>query len=277
MGRGSFLALSRVVSDQIWNRAYILADPRFKSRLLLTLAKNELITLALKCLQSCLEVLRLAKSGFIDESIHEGCKVSSSACKIDCTLDAERCIARYVDELSRVFFKKENIRFKERWWLSAFYSLCIQGLVRRALLHLKPESHTNNETKQYLHLVIRLFGASSGTYDPLIRDYIICSKESDSSIVEDFKAAQLSLHQYKWTSTGITGSVNYLKQLFEDKGECLRTTQTTLQSLGWTADTQLLKLYKFFVPKAKEPYFDLRPQWIATPETPQKVYLDPLS
>jgi hypothetical protein len=213
--------------------------------------------------------------GFINKSIHEDCEIS--LCKIDCILNAERCIKLYVDELSRTFFKKENIRCKEGWWLSAFYSLCIQGLVRRALLQLKPESCTNVETKQYLHLVIRLFGASSGTYDPLIRNHDTSSKEQDNSIAEDFKAAQLSLHQYKWTSTGITGSVNYLKQLFEDKGECLEPTQMTVQSLGWTADTQLLKLYKFAVLKGKEPYFDLRSQWPATPETPQRVYLDPPS
>lgn len=248
------------------------ADPSLNGRVLLTLFKNELIRLALECLRSCLEVLRLVKSGFILESMHEGCE--KSQCKIDCILDAERSIKLYVDELSRVFFKKENIRFKEGWWLSTFYSLGIQGLVRRALLQLKPESGTDDETKQYLHLVIRLFGASSGPYDPLTRNYAISAKGEDKSMAEDFKAAQLSLHQYKWTSAGVSGSVHYLKQLFEDKGELLKQTQMTLQSLGWTANTQLLKLYKFTVQKGKEPYFDLRSQWPATPETPQRVYLD---
>lgn len=275
MGCGSVLALNCVVSVQVQIRTYLLADSGSQLRVLLTVSKNQLITLALQCLRSCLEVLRLVNIGIIHESIQEDCEFS--ACKIDCVLDAERCMGLYVGELSRVFFSKGNIRSKEGWWLSVFYSLCIQGLVRRALLQLKPESRMGDETKQYLHLIIRLFGATSGTFDPLVRNYATCRKAKKDSITEDFKTAQLSLHQCEWTSTGITGSVNYLKQLFEDKEKDLNPTQMTLQNFGWTEATQLLKLYKFAVQEGKDPYFHLRSQWIATPKTPQKVYLDPLS
>jgi hypothetical protein len=48
----------------------------------------------------------------------------------------------------------------------------------------------------------------------------------------------------------------------------------TPSSLGWTHNTELLKLYNFKVPKDTEPYFELLPQWIPTYETPAKVYLD---
>jgi hypothetical protein len=44
--------------------------------------------------------------------------------------------------------------------------------------------------------------------------------------------------------------------------------------LGWTKDTELLKLYKFVVPKSKLPYFELLEQYTPTYETPFKVYLD---
>jgi hypothetical protein len=40
-------------------------------------------------------------------------------------------------ELSRVFFLKENMREKTTWWLSAFYSFCIQSFVRKALIEVE--------------------------------------------------------------------------------------------------------------------------------------------
>lgn len=45
-------------------------------------------------------------------------------------------IGLYLQELSRVFFKKENGKCRHPWWLSAFYSFCIQSYVRRALVEL---------------------------------------------------------------------------------------------------------------------------------------------
>ncbi|KUJ23251.1 uncharacterized protein LY89DRAFT_177184 [Mollisia scopiformis] len=273
MGCSSIFSLGFIVSIRIQERGFRPAASSLNKRSSLTASKNNLITLALDCLRNCLELLRLTNSVCNHKFVHQDC--DKSACKIDCVLSAEKCIKLFVDELSCVFFKKDNIRSKEGWWLSAFYSLCIQGFVRRALIQLNPESCTDDETNQYLYLAIRLFGASSGTYDPLTRDYATCSEGSDNSMAGNFKAAQLSLHQYKWTSSEITGSVNYLKRLFEDKGDCLKPRRMTVQTLGWTADTQLLKLYKFNVPVGQEPYFDLRPQWPVSPETPQRVYLDP--
>jgi hypothetical protein len=48
----------------------------------------------------------------------------------------------------------------------------------------------------------------------------------------------------------------------------------TPASPGWSSNSELLNLYKFVVPKGKEPYFELLPFNTATSATPAKVYLD---
>jgi hypothetical protein len=48
----------------------------------------------------------------------------------------------------------------------------------------------------------------------------------------------------------------------------------TPKVLGWTNDTPFAKLYEFRVPKGKEPYLELLPNWTVTFETPRRVYLD---
>ena len=48
----------------------------------------------------------------------------------------------------------------------------------------------------------------------------------------------------------------------------------TPSSLGWSQGTELVKLYKFIVPKGKLPYFELLEKWTPTYNTPTRVYLD---
>ena len=48
----------------------------------------------------------------------------------------------------------------------------------------------------------------------------------------------------------------------------------TPSSLGWSQGTELVKLYRFIVPKGKMPYFQLLEKWTPTYETPPRVYLD---
>ncbi|KAF8863955.1 hypothetical protein BDZ45DRAFT_72958 [Acephala macrosclerotiorum] len=92
-------------------------------------------------------------------------------------------------------------------------------MVRRAMLKLSPSN--DPAARQYLYLATRLFAASSGTYDPLIRDYASpdLSKDQEVSYVSSFRTAQLAVGQSAWASKGITSSAEYLKQIFEDDGE----------------------------------------------------------
>lgn len=48
----------------------------------------------------------------------------------------------------------------------------------------------------------------------------------------------------------------------------------TPSSLGWSQGTELVKLYRFIVPKGKMPYLQLLDEWTPTYETPERVYLD---
>jgi hypothetical protein len=144
-------------------------------------------------------------------------------------------------ELSKVFFKKENMRIKETWWLSVFYSFAIQGLVRKLIQQL---SYTNNSklaTDQYLHLAIRLFIASSGDYDPLTRDYVTPSKgkEADSSYISDLEEAKSAVEQSSWASRNILSSADYLRHLFEDDGGDIITKNDAAGKQGTAGEPQV--------------------------------------
>jgi hypothetical protein len=119
----------------------------------------------------------------------------------------------------KVFFKKENMRVKETWWLSTFYSFAIQGLIRKLIQQLSYAT-SYKSANQYLHLAIRLFIASSGDYDPLTRDYVTLTKGKniDSSYISDLQEAKNVVDQNSWASGGILSSADYLRNIFEDNG-----------------------------------------------------------
>jgi hypothetical protein len=132
-------------------------------------------------------------------------------------------LEKYLAELSSVFFKKENMRSKS-WRLSIFYSLCIQSIVRKALINLLGNGESANASlgaKQYLHLAVRLFIASSGIQDPLMRNFsaeLENLPDDEASRNEDYRLAQYSTQQKIWPSIGVTSSADYLKYIFEDDG-----------------------------------------------------------
>lgn len=187
--------------------------------------QDQLIAQSLICLRSSLEALAVLDSGFLKATSHGTCV--ESVCQFDCITNLSLHLRLYLEELSRVFFTKENMRTKEGWWLSTFYSFCIQAIVRRVLLRLNKKTSLSNElaARQYLHLAIRLFAASSGSYDPLMRDYASpnLTKDEESSAVSDFCAAKVAVQQTHWKWKAISSSAAYLKKLFEDDGEELET------------------------------------------------------
>ncbi|KAJ8067133.1 hypothetical protein OCU04_004506 [Sclerotinia nivalis] len=192
-----------------------------------SVGSNQLIAYSLTCLRTCIEALHVkALGGF--EGSHEACE--SSICKIDCIRNIELQMEQYLDELSRVVFMKENMRSRT-WWLSAFYSLCIQGVIRQFLILLSCTGQnrvSKNEelsSAQYLHIAVRLFTVSSGNHDPLIKDWSSelapPSTEGGAPSIEDYQNTQLVIKQPDWRLKGIKKSGNYLKRLFEDNGGTL--------------------------------------------------------
>jgi hypothetical protein len=144
-------------------------------------------------------------------------------------------IQGYFNELSRVIFKKENIRKKNLCYLSIFYSFCIQSIVRKCLIMLAADSHPASlQSKQYMHIPLRLFIASSGTYDPLARDLLSFSDEHG-----DYEQARQAVGHNDWCLSGIRDSGNYLKRLFEDDGSPIHTTHHDMGTVPCEGDQQL--------------------------------------
>jgi hypothetical protein len=157
---------------------------------------------------------------------HSDC--SKTSCQFICIADLDLHLTLYLNELDRVFFCKENQHYKESWWLPAFYSFCIQGMVRNALMGILIPDLTgrNSKISQHLYLGVRLFIAASGAYDPLIEysspDPGLLSVDSCEKIRKDrYKLAQVAVGRAQWMSRGIESSADYLKKLFEDDGEVL--------------------------------------------------------
>jgi hypothetical protein len=139
--------------------------------------------------------------------------------------------------LSYVFFKKENLRGKT-WWLSAFYSLVIQSVVRRLLLKfVETFPPAPPSIKQYLHLAVRFFIASSGKFDPLACDLHPAEDEDR----EHYEAARLAVRQKEWKSLGIENSGDYLRKLFEDDGLPIERKQGDVFDFTITSQSKVSK------------------------------------
>ncbi|KAE9367528.1 hypothetical protein N431DRAFT_69367 [Stipitochalara longipes BDJ] len=181
---------------------------------------DELIAQSIICLRGSFEAIRMMNDPltYFSARSHRWC--GTNICQIDCIKTLDEHLSLYLNALSKVFFKKENMRTKETWWLSTFYSFAIQGLVRKLIRQLSYTKNSSLATNQYLHLAIRLFIASYGDYDPLIRDYVTLSKgkEADSSYISDLEEAKTAVEQISWASRNIFSSAEYLRDLFEDDG-----------------------------------------------------------
>ena len=179
------------------------------------------------CLRTCLEIMNLQVSLFAQvdggqaySCLHGEC-LSLYPCKIKCTAKLTSYLNEYLDELSWVFFRKKDLRSKA-WWLSIFYSFCIQAEVRRCLQSLTEGLKQFSWVDEYLHLAVRLFIAASGTYDPLFQLNLDTEEAAGvsegTSTNQDFGIARLAVFH---TSSGYASSGEYLKGIFEDTGATL--------------------------------------------------------
>jgi len=134
-------------------------------------------------------------------------------------------LSLYLDELSRVFFQKSNIRDRAPSWLSIFYSFCIQSLVRHALVRIvaipEAERPTNEKlaASQYLYLPLRLFTAtSSGSKDAF---FPAEGRGTELASNEHYHQARRAVDYDYWPANGIQTPAEYLKVLFQDQGQGL--------------------------------------------------------
>ncbi|KAN0107964.1 hypothetical protein V8E51_007706 [Hyaloscypha variabilis] len=184
-------------------------------------SKDQLIAQSLVCLRSCLEVFRYRDLLLAEE--HRSCHPSQCGCYVIDELHTNSTL--YLDELSRVFFKKENLRDRAPSWLSIFYSFCIQSLVRNFLVRLiaLPEVPKTKiaeiAASQYLYLPLRLFNASSsGSKDRFGPDETTYFGPN----AEDYRQARIAVNYTEWISNGVETPSDYLKRLFQDDGCTLK-------------------------------------------------------
>ena len=184
-----------------------------------------------------MEAMPLYGTGACDTQIHLECQPSQ--CRMEAIANLNLHLGLYLDELSRVLFKKENMRNKKLWWLSVFYSLCIQSYVRKSLVALgsHPLGRVDSSLRadhslqqwglaQYLYVPIKLFTAVSGTYDPIKSGSSstssvpkVLQSSSGAAVVlsnEDLVIARTAVNQHDWEAKGIDSSFHYLKRIFED-------------------------------------------------------------
>jgi len=100
---------------------------------------------------------------------------------------------------------------KEQWWLSTFYSFCIQSRVKKLLIALETEQSDGgfDACREYLQLPIKLFIAVSNKYDPLLVVALECT----------YIFERLAVDAYNWEANGISGSAEYLRKLFANSEE----------------------------------------------------------
>lgn len=127
--------------------------------------------------------------------------------QVKCIANLDLNTTLYLDGLSRVFFKKENLKTRDGYWVTTFYSFCIQATVRRLLQKTSSDGVIldTSTTNEYLHLAINLFIASSGAYDPLVANYVLFQ----SSTIEDIVLLKEVL------GGPVTSSSDCLRRLFE--------------------------------------------------------------
>jgi hypothetical protein len=164
---------------------------------------------------------------------------------MDCISTLDLHLNLYLDELSRVFFKKENLRTRN-WWLSAFLSFCIQSLVKKALIALFADEAPDRSlgAREYLRLPVRLFIASSGIHDPLMRDLALdCESQGPEKRLpssQDYKLAQIAIQKDTWSTRNIKSSADYLKLLYgDDENDITDTNRITSKQLSSRKEEQL--------------------------------------
>jgi len=142
---------------------------------------------------------------------------------VECSANITLYLKLYRGEFSRVIFRKENLQSDRAWWLSVFYSLCIQNLVGDLLISIvRRLFHECSEadllaSKRYFHLAVKLFIASSAGYDPVMSNYN--SAESvPATETNHFKLAREAVDQSSWAGRNIHSSRDYLYRLFEIDG-----------------------------------------------------------
>ncbi|KAI0383990.1 hypothetical protein F5Y04DRAFT_233782 [Hypomontagnella monticulosa] len=208
---------------------------------------SQAVPIAIDCLRSCVEILRLRDGGHLTPNIHRNCM--STECQVQPFQDLSSKIKSFTDELSKVIFRKENRLHEKRWWLSAFYSLWLQSFVRRTVRFIEIESkaqlnpETKNACSAYLLLALELFDATSAAFDPLMTMWSLEDEppNMDLRLMKYYRLAQKALFSEQ-LAYDTCSSIDYLRRLYGDidTPSTLHTGETMVSPSIWGVgnDTQ---------------------------------------
>ncbi|TRX92277.1 hypothetical protein FHL15_006892 [Xylaria flabelliformis] len=194
------------------------------------------VTLAIECLRNCVDMLRLHEPGYLIPTLHADCDIQQ--CRVESFRKLSSGISAFIEEFSRVVFRKENRATERKWWLSAFYGLYIQSFVRRtivfvedqSLAHLRdyhPELHRN--CSNYLTLATNLFEAASASYDPLVSAWSLekepIDHKFDVRLIKYYRLAQKALKADLWAQKNIQSSFEFISLSFGEDLTSMRNRQ----------------------------------------------------
>ncbi|CAD6444705.1 dedf643d-e780-4689-a075-725ca4ab91fb [Sclerotinia trifoliorum] len=100
---------------------------------------------------------------------------------------------------------------------------------------------------------------------------------SSSSMSFDWNVSDSSQHHDDGYNQGYNNYTTASHSLERSLSSHSNFMKATPSSLGWAPESELLRLYKFIVPKGKEPHLELRQGYQICFNVPQRVYLDPPS
>ncbi|KAK3372670.1 hypothetical protein B0H63DRAFT_497059 [Podospora didyma] len=189
------------------------------------IGQTSLVMISLICLRHCFEALRLHSADLLNPRAHVSCRAGQ--CQVHYIRDLSLSVTAYIDELSSVIFNKDNMRDR-RWWLSTFYSLCIQSHVRHAVIAIEKQlcfqsADEDLISTQYLHLAAMLFTAASAKYDPLLggrHQYTVT--ENENSVTRETTVPELHHSSARkvcevdsWPECGIKSSYEFLRRALQ--------------------------------------------------------------
>ncbi|KAI0452932.1 hypothetical protein F5B21DRAFT_481595 [Xylaria acuta] len=195
--------------------------------------RSSTAALAIECLRNCVDMLRLHEPGYLTPALHANCDLQQ--CRVESFRKLNSGINAFIEEFSRVIFRKENRANERKWWLSAFYGLYIQSFVRRtivfvedqSLAHLRdhhPELHRN--CSGYLNLATELFEAASASYDPLMSAWSLekepIDHKFDVRLIKYYRLAQEALKTNLWAQNNVQSSFEFIYLAFGEDLSSMR-------------------------------------------------------
>ncbi|KAJ8119169.1 hypothetical protein ONZ43_g3838 [Nemania bipapillata] len=195
--------------------------------------------LAIDCLRNCVDMLRLHEPGYLTPALHANC--DHQQCRVESFQRLSAGISAFIEEFSKVIFRKENRTNERKWWLSAFYGLYIQSFVRRAIVFVEDQSLTHLRDyhpglqcncSNYLNLATELFEAASASYDPLMSVWSLekepIDHKFDVRLIKYYRLAQDALKTNLWAHNNVQSSFEFISLAFGGDPSVLRQRKNKL-------------------------------------------------